>query len=134
MRRILGLLAFPVAGFVWAIGYLFLMGRVLDRGSLALVGAVITFPLFGFVCGLAWIGAVALLERGGMRLTATRATGLALCVALLAGLLVSGPRGFTLAPGSELFNVFLLLIAGSGALVAWRIDRGRVRGEAGGDG
>jgi hypothetical protein len=122
LRRIFALLAFPIAGFVWSIGYLFLMGRILGRGDLAMVGAVVTFPVFGFACGLVWLTSIAFLERGGTRLSALRAIGLALCVAVIAGLVLTGPRGFTLAPGAELFNVFLLLIVGTGAFVAWRID------------
>lgn len=129
MRKIVALLAFPIAGFVWSIGYLFLMGRILGRGDLAMVGAVVTFPAFGFACGLVWLATIALLERRGMRLSPPRAMGLALFVALIAGLVLTGPRGFTLAPGAELFNVFLLLIVGTGALVAGRIDGERATPE-----
>jgi hypothetical protein len=117
-------LAFPIAGFIWSIAYLFLMGRVLERADLAMVGAIVTFPFYGLACGLVWMAAVAFVERDGARLSAIRALALALGLSLIAGLFVAGPRGFTLAPGAELFNFFLLLIVCTGALVAWRVDRG----------
>ena len=125
MRRMVGVLAFPIAGFIWSIAYLFLMGRILDRGDLAMVGAIVTFPFYGLACGLVWMAAVAFLEREGVRLSAVRALALAFGLSLVAGLFVAGPQGFTLAPGAELFNIFLLLIVCTGAFVAWRVERGR---------
>lgn len=129
-REVLSLLLiFLPIGILGAIGYIFFIGRILGRGDLALVGALFTLPLFILVCGAIWLTALTLLDRRrGQPLALGSSTLLALGVALLFGLVVAGPRGFTLAGGSELVNVALLLFVGIAAFLHRRRLFRRVQG------
>lgn len=124
MRPVLPLLAFPIVGFLGAIPYIFLIGRVLGRGDLALVAAIVVLPIFATVCGVIWWLSLGFLERRGEAWSGGKRLLLAAVVALLAGIVLAGPRGFTLAGGSELVNWALLLVVSAGALLYGWMTRG----------
>jgi hypothetical protein len=116
VRPVLALIAFPVVGFGWALLYVSLISRVLDRGSLALAAAIVMLPVLGLAAGLLWIALVWGVERRTNRLGVVPRLLLTIPIALVLGLLLAGPRGFTLAPGAELFNVVLIIVLSTGAL------------------
>ena len=125
MRSVLALLLFPLVGLVGAIGYVFLIGRVLGRGDLALVGAIVTLPVFTLLCGILWFGLLRWLEgKAGRQMGTAGALVLSAGVAVTFGLVVVGPRGFTLAGGAELINFSLLVLVAIGALLHRRVSGG----------
>jgi hypothetical protein len=128
MRTVLALLLFPLVGFVGSIGYVLLIGKVLGRGDFVLFAAVFVFPVLTLVCGALWLAIVRLWESRSQRHTSTmRAVGVSIAVALACGLVIAGPRGFTLAGGSELVNVFLLVTVPIGAVLHRKVAPSRVK-------
>ena len=117
LRAILALFAFPVVGFGWALGYVFLIGSILDRGSLAFAATIVMLPILSLVAGVLWIVLVRGVEwRSNGRLPTPRRLLLTIPVALVLGFLLAGPRGFTLAPGAEMINIALMIVLSTGAI------------------
>ncbi len=114
---LLGLVGFFLTGIAFAFLYLFIMGTVLGKRGWENVGAIVTFPMLGLFIGAVWILAeFFLVRKKGRSLSAARAALYGALLGTLAGMSMSGFRGFTMAGGSTLFNYYTL---GIGAVGAW---------------
>jgi hypothetical protein len=121
INHFIGLVAFAFVGFVIAIIYLLIVGRMFGRGSgmdgLALAASIVTFPMLAAMCGLlGWVPLWLLHNRRLGRMSAARALLLGLLLGLVVSLITAGGNGFVLRGGAPLFNYFFTLIVAGGAV------------------
>jgi hypothetical protein len=112
LGHILGLVVFFLVGVVVGIAYIVIVGNILGRGGdgFGLVAALFSFPLFGTMCGVAWIAVWLVHHRFAGPMSQQRSLAASAVLALLVALVIAGPRGFTMAGGSTLFNYFLIAL------------------------
>lgn len=129
LPHLIGISVFFLVGIVSGIAYVYIVGKVLDRGGdgFGVSAAIVTFPILAIILGALWSIILLIHEKAKGPMGAGRVILFSAILGLIASMVIAGPRGFTMHGGSVLFNWFLIDLVIGGALIQYLIFGRRSR-------
>jgi hypothetical protein len=117
LRHLVGLILFPVIGFVVAFFWLQVVTRILDieQSGFGASAAIVAFPIYAIVFGLfIWFPIWILYNRKRGEMSSRTAVVSGLVTGLILVVVVAGFRSFGPAPGAQYFGWAILAITSIG--------------------